>query len=217
MKTFQEFNEAVALAAPLLAPAAATFVAGAAANILKATSRKPAVQRPSGKITAAERQKRQAREDRRAAAAERNRERAEQGIDELIGSDAERKAAAQARANQPQIQKELRRKAMRERMRKAAERNNIPEAYSKAEKESHIKPKPTNIQTITRSVKDDGKEFRYREVLPKKGIYHNTPVIPITQPITNPDEPPTKLAPRDPIIKSPKRQLKYSLPGGLKV
>ena len=217
MKTFQEFNEAVALAAPLLAPAAATFVAGAAANILKATSRKPAVQRPSGKITAAEKQKRQAQQDRRAAAAERNRERAEQGIDELIGSDAERKAAAQARANQPQIQKELRRKAMRERMRKAAERNNIPEAYSKAEKESHIKPKPTNIQTITRSVKDDGKEFRYREVLPKKGIYHNTPVIPITQPITNPDEPPTKLAPRDPIIKSPKRQLKYSLPGGLKV
>ena len=106
---------------------------------------------------------------------------------------------------------------MRERMRKAAERNNIPEAYSKAERQSHIKPKPTNIQTITRSVKDDGKEFRYREVLPKKGIYHNTPVIPITQPITNPDEPPTKLAPRDPIIKSPKRQLKYSLPGGLKV
>ena len=217
MKTFQEFNEAVALAAPLLAPAAATFVAGAAANILKATSRKPAVQRPSGKITAAEKQKRQAREDRRAAAAERNRERAEQGIDSLIGSDAERREAAQARANQPQIQKELRRKAMRERMRKAAERNNIPEAYSKAEKESHIKPKPTNIQTITRSVKDDGKEFRYREVLPKKGIYHNTPVIPITQPITNPDEPPTKLAPRDPIVKSPKRQLKYSLPGGLKV
>ena len=76
--------------------------------------------------------------------------------------------------------------------------------------------KPVEIQTITRSVKD-GKHFRYREVLPKKGIYHNTPVIPITQPITNPDEPPTKLAPRPPIVKSPKRELKYSLPGGLKV
>ena len=91
------------------------------------------------------------------------------------------------------------------------------EAYSQAERQSHVKPKPTNIQTITRTVKDDGKEFRYREVVPKKGIYHNTPVIPITQPITNPDEPPTKLAPRDPIIKSPKRELKYSLPGGLQV
>ena len=125
MKTFQEFNEAVALAAPLLAPAAATFVAGAAANILKATSRKPAVQRPSGKITAAEKQKRQAREDRRAQAADRARERAEQGIDALLGTDAERKAAAQARANQPQIQRDLRRQAMRERMRKAAEQQGL--------------------------------------------------------------------------------------------
>ena len=77
--------------------------------------------------------------------------------------------------------------------------------------------KPVEIQTITRSAKDDGKHFRYREVLPKKGIYHNTPVIPITQPITNPDEPRTELAPRDPMVKSPKRKLMYSLPGGLKV
>ncbi len=182
MKTYKQFQEAVALAAPLLAPAAATFVAGAAANVLKATSRKPAVQRPSGKITAAEKQKRQAQQDRRAAAAERNRERAEQGIDALLGSDAERKAAAQARANQPQIQKELRRKATRERMRKAAERNNIPEAYSKAEKESHITPKPTTFQTITRTVKDDGKHFPYREVLPKKNVEYNTPVKPTVLP-----------------------------------
>ena len=125
MKSYKQFQEAVALAAPLLAPAAATFVAGAAANVLKATSRKPAVQRPSGKITAAEKQKRQAREDRRAAAAERNRERAERGIDELIGSDAERKAAAEARANQRTIQRDLRRKATRERMRKAAEQQGL--------------------------------------------------------------------------------------------
>ena len=54
----------------------------------------------------------------------------------------------------------------------------ISEAYSKAEKESHITPKPTTIQTITRTTKDNGKEFKYREVLPKKGIYHNTPVAP---------------------------------------
>ena len=92
----------------------------------------------------------------------------------------------------------------------------ISEAYSKAERQSHIKPKPVTFQTITRSAKD-GKHFPYREVLPKKGIYHNTPVIPITQPITNPDKPRTELAPRDPMVKSPKRNLEYSLPGGLKV
>ena len=93
----------------------------------------------------------------------------------------------------------------------------ISEAYSKSERQSHVKPKPTTIQTITRTAKDDGKEFPYKEVVPKKGIYHNTPVIPITQPITNPDKPRTELAPRDPMVKSPKRKLMYSLPGGLKV
>ena len=93
----------------------------------------------------------------------------------------------------------------------------IAEAYPRAERQSHIKPKPTTFQTIRRSVKDGDKYFPYGQVLPEKGIYHNTPVIPITQPITNPDEPPTKLAPRPPMVKSPKRELKYSLPGGLKV
>ena len=90
-----------------------------------ARPRTPNVQRPSGKITAAEKQKRQAREDRRAQAADRARERAEQGIDALLGTDAERKAAAQARAKQPQIQRDLRRQAMRERMRKAAEQQGL--------------------------------------------------------------------------------------------
>ena len=52
----------------------------------------------------------------------------------------------------------------------------ISEAYSKAERQSRIKPKPVTFQTITRSAKD-GKHFPYREVLPKKGIYHNTPVV----------------------------------------
>ena len=61
------------------------------------------------------------------------------------------------------------------------------------------------------------KSYPYREVLPKKNVYHNTPVIPQSQTYRNPDESPTKLAPRDPIIKSPKRELKYSLPGGLQV
>ena len=132
MKTFQEFQEA-ALALPLAAPigkAALPIIAGGiklASDVMKADTakpRKPSVQRAPDMSPAA-RQKRQALQDRRAAAAERNRERAEQGIDSLIGSDAERKAAAQARANQPQIQKELRRKAMRERMRKAAEQQGL--------------------------------------------------------------------------------------------
>ena len=58
----------------------------------------------------------------------------------------------------------------------------ISEAYSRAERQSHIKPKPSTIQTITRSAKEDGKHFPYREVLPKKGIYHNTPVAPTALP-----------------------------------
>ena len=57
----------------------------------------------------------------------------------------------------------------------------ISEAYPRAERQSHIKPKPTTIQIITRSAKD-GKHFPYREVLPKKGIYHNTPVAPTVLP-----------------------------------
>lgn len=149
MKTYSQFKEHLheavpaLLAAPLALPAL-TFAAGAAANYAKgvfaakkqgegrrsqpvdygqggtAKPRTPNVQRPSGKLSSAEVQRRQALDDRRAQAAERARERAERGIDELIGSDAERRAAAQARANQPQIQRDLRRKAMRDRMEKAA-------------------------------------------------------------------------------------------------
>ena len=123
MKTFQEFNEAAALAIPVaarLAPYVLPAI-GAAANLMKgAQPRTPNVQRPSPKITAAEKQKRQAREDRRAAAAERNRERTEQGIDSLIGSDTERAEAKKARESQPQIQRRLRQQAMRKRMEDAA-------------------------------------------------------------------------------------------------
>jgi len=131
MKTYKEFQEAAALAAPLVGlgvRAAAPLVTGAigaAANILKAKQtqpRTPNVQRPSPKITAADAQKRQAAADRRAAAQERTTERAKQGIDSLIGSDAERKAAAQARANQPQIQQQLRRQNQRARMSRAADK-----------------------------------------------------------------------------------------------
>ena len=66
----------------------------------EATPRPKATQR--GKISKAEAQKRQARADRRAAAQERRDDKAKAGIDALIGSDEDRKAAAAARAN-PQV------------------------------------------------------------------------------------------------------------------
>ena len=54
----------------------------------------------------------------------------------------------------------------------------VPEAYSKAEQQTHVKPKPVDVQTITRRVKDNNVEYSYKQVLPKKNVYHNTPVIP---------------------------------------
>ena len=54
----------------------------------------------------------------------------------------------------------------------------ITEAYSKAEQQTHVKPKPVDVQTITRRVKDNNVEYSYKQVLPKKNVYHNTPVIP---------------------------------------
>lgn len=141
MKTFREFQtEAVAaLAAPMIGAgvrAAAPIVVGGAAKLFqgmmqaskdRATPRTPNLQRPSPKVTAAETQKRQAAADRRADARARADAKVQSGIDSLIGSDAERKAAAQARANQPQIQKDLRRKATRDRMSQAADRLGLPE------------------------------------------------------------------------------------------
>ena len=63
-----------------------------------------------GKISKAEAQRRQARADRKAAAQERRDDKAKAGIDALIGSDEDRKAAAAARANpQGQRQKALKR------------------------------------------------------------------------------------------------------------
>jgi len=124
VKTFQEFNEAAALAIPAavrLAPYVLPAI-GAAANLMKgAQPRTPNIQRPSPKITAAETQKRQAAADRKAAAKERAEAKAKEGIDSLIGSDTERAEAKKARESQPQIQRRLRQQAMRERMKKAAE------------------------------------------------------------------------------------------------
>ena len=55
----------------------------------------------------------------------------------------------------------------------------ITEAYSKAEQQTHVKPKPVDVQTITRSQYGGyGKHYPYKQVLPKKNVYHNTPVVP---------------------------------------
>ena len=131
MKTYKEFQEAAALVAPLVglgARAAAPLVTGAigaAANILKAKQsqpRTPNLQRPSPKITAADAQRRQAAADRRADAQDRAKANIGQKIDDLIGSESERKAAAQARANQPQIQRRLKQQSVRDRMSQAADK-----------------------------------------------------------------------------------------------
>lgn len=149
MKTFQQFQQDLQEFAPALAPLApyvlpATAAALGAAGLYfakkqgegkrsqpvdygqggTATPRTPNVQRPSGKITSAENQRRQALQDRRDQARERAAAKAQQRIDDLIGSDAERAAAARARANQPQIQQGLRRQATARRMAQGAE--NVP-------------------------------------------------------------------------------------------
>ena len=63
--------------------------------ISEATPRGKAIQR--GKISKAEAQRRQAREDRKRAAQERRDDKAKAGIDALIGSDEERRYAKQKR------------------------------------------------------------------------------------------------------------------------
>jgi len=67
------------------------------------------------------------------------------------------------------------------------------EAYSRAERQSHIKPKPVKVDTtIRRSVRDivDGKvkHFPYVEVLPNVELRHNTPIAPTGKPNNKPME-----------------------------
>lgn len=140
MKTYQEFQEAAALAIPAaarLAPYVLPAI-GAAANLMKgAQPRKPAVQRAPDMSPAARqrRQRRQAIEDRKAQARERAQQNQTTGQGELgkkaeeilqkerqLAKDAE--YAKQRRENPDLLKKEAkerRQAAMRERMRKAAE------------------------------------------------------------------------------------------------
>jgi hypothetical protein len=59
------------------------------------------------------------------------------------------------------------------------------EAYSQAERQSHVKPRPVDVETVTRKVKDMGKNFYYKDVLPNDKLRHNTPIIPTNKTKSN--------------------------------
>ena len=97
--------------------------------ISEATPRGKAIQR--GKISKADAQKRQAREDRKRAAQERRDDRAKAGIDALIGSDEERKAAAAARANPKGERQKALKRTIADRMAKGAKEHGLDEERNK--------------------------------------------------------------------------------------
>jgi len=144
MKTFNQFQQDLQEAIPALAPLApyvlpaAAAALGAAGMIYQArkrqpptppsdfgqgetTPRKPAVQRPSEKTPAAKTYDQVIRDRRRADAQARREDEAKQGIERLLGSDADRAAAARARE---QNRTRLRQQSTRDRMKRAAP--NIP-------------------------------------------------------------------------------------------
>jgi len=144
MKTFNQFQQDLQEAIPALAPLApyvlpaAAAALGAAGMIYQArkrqpptppsdfgqgetTPRKPAVQRPSGKITAAQAQQRQARLDRKADVQADQEAAAKRGIERLLGSDKDRADAARARE---QNRTRSRQQSTRRRMDQAGQ--NIP-------------------------------------------------------------------------------------------
>jgi len=146
MKTFNQFQQDLQEAIPALAPLvpyvlpAAAAALGAAGMVYQARKKQPPqpsdygqggetakprtpnVQR--GRLDPNEVYKRRRQELNRQDAQARAREKAERGIDDLIGSDEARREAARARANQPQIQQQLRRADQRRRMGQAVQ--NIP-------------------------------------------------------------------------------------------
>lgn len=99
--------------------------------ISEATPRGKAIQR--GKISKADAQKRQAREDRKRAAQERRDDRAKAGIDALIGSDEERKAAAAARANPKGERQKALKRTIADRMAKGAKDHGLDEERRETE------------------------------------------------------------------------------------
>jgi len=145
VKTFQEFQENAALLRAVgsgkVLPAVMTGI-GAVGTILQARKqgggkrsqpvdygqgegskpRPQATVRPAGPKADYKARLRAQQQARRAEVEANRQERAQQGIDQILGTDAERKAAAEARANQPQIQQQLRRQNQRARMSQAADR-----------------------------------------------------------------------------------------------
>ena len=89
-----------------------------------AQPRTPNVQRPVRREPKADYRARQkaAQKKRREEYQQQSDAEAQRRIDDLIGSEAERRAAAQSRANQGEIQRQLRRKSQRDRMNQAADR-----------------------------------------------------------------------------------------------
>ena len=178
MKTFQQFQQdlqefapALAPLAPYVLPAAAAALGAAGMYFAKkqgegkrsqpvdygqggtATPRTPNVQRPSGKTTAARTQAQVARDDRRAEAQARSQEKVQQRIDDLIGSDAERAAAAQARANPEAQRAAALKRTVSDRMNKAANRLGLPEQMTAPKLMS------TNVLD-TRTTKEKQKEIK---------------------------------------------------------
>ena len=194
MKTFQQFQEQAQLAIPLarvVAPyvlPAATATLGAIFSASKqgegrrsqpvdygqggeTTSRTPNVQRPSAKTTAARTQAQVAADDRRAAAKERAKAKAEQQIDDLIGSDEERAAAARARAEQPKIQQQLRRQATARRMAQAADKLGLPEQLAPGKPTIPNAPDQVNIdpRNPAQKLRELQLKVRYYGGYPPKG------------------------------------------------
>ena len=154
MKTFQQFQQdlhefvpglaaAAELAAPYVLPAAATALG--AMGLYQASKQgqgkksqpvdygqggegsKPRTQatvRPAGPKADYKARLRAQQQARREEVRANREERAQQGIEQLLGTDAERAEAARARANQPKIQQGLRRRETIKRMEQGAE--NVP-------------------------------------------------------------------------------------------
>ena len=127
----------------------------------EATPRPKATQR--GKISKAEAQKRQAREDRKRAAQERRDDRAKAGIDALIGSDAERKAAAAARANPEGQRKKALKRTLADRMAKGAKEHGLEEKLSTQYKDKTKLGQSSERKSLGRgsSIKDGSKKTGY--------------------------------------------------------
>ena len=111
--------------------------------ISEATPRGKAIQR--GKISKADAQKRQAREDRRAAAQERRDDKAKAGIDALIGSQADRRYAKQRRDEEN--------KKRQERNKKRQERN-LDKLVDKAARKLGINLPDERQKALKRTIAD---------------------------------------------------------------